>query len=711
MVQNAKKPAPKSTGKKAPDPVFATQQGRRLAVCTPFDDDFFLITRFSGMEAVSGAFQFKLDLVVESGRIEAGKASEKDQEIQNLVGQLASVSFALQDNDEKADQRYFHGMIRRILALPSDGRFLHYTMELVPWTWLLTQRTNSRVFQNKTVLEIVDKVFGALNDDFPFVGVKWSPKEGASSDALTGTYTRRDYCVQYRETDLNFISRLLEQEGISYYFDHNSDGHTLVLFDDSQKVPFCKGEEKDSTLSYVNSAVADVNTIRDWKKQSAIGPGKYSSNAYHMQLAGNPPKEISALARTSFFHNLENYEYTADYTVQFVNPERRLGEISPEGQRLADVRLEEQEMPQQLMSGQSWWRSFASGHKFTMDKHSTDNDTYVLLSVEHLILQDKDFVSSTDTGAHPGVAFLCVLNKVKVRPQRITPKPLICGPQTAKVVGKEGENIWLDEYGRARVQFHWERNSKEDENSTCWVRVVQSWAGDAWGTYFHPRIGDEVVVEFMEGDPDLPIITGSLFNSKNKPIYELPEHSTRSGIKTGSLKNGNSQNFNELRFEDKLGHEQIFLNAERDMDHRVENDYRQLVGNNQHIIVKASYAASVGSNSSCEVTGDSREKIGGKMSLQVTGARHETVGKVYLVQAGDQIHFASGTTIVIEGGQEVAIKGPGGFVSVGPSGVTIQGTAVTINSGGSAASGASPSPDAPDKPDVADDGTKGTKMA
>jgi type VI secretion system secreted protein VgrG len=694
---------------------LATQENRRLAVHTPLDDDFFLITRFSGMEAMSALFQFKLDLVVERVRIDSKDPSATDQQIQDLVGKKAWVSFLLEDQAKEtkasktnAGMRYFHGMIRRIMAHPADDRFLHYTMELVPWAWLLTQRTNSRIHQNKDVLEIVDAVFVELRNDFPLAKCEHTK--------FTRQLRKRDYCVQYQETDFNFISRLLEVEGLSFYFEHTADNHVMVVFEDSQtQLEFCAKTEAESAIPYMNAATADEKTIREWRTQREVGPGKFSSKAYHMQLAGKADESLAAaaLAKDPFFHALETYEYTADYTVQFVDPGRRLQEIVTEGETLAEVRLDEQELPLRLMAGQSWWRNLYCGHKFKMTDHPnrTDNAIYVLLSVEYLIFQDQDYISGSETGPHPTFAFTCVPIESKIRPPRITPKPLMYGPQTARVSVKKGEESWLDSYGRVRVQFHWERNGKDNETSACWIRVSQSWAGNGWGAYFWPRLGDEVVVEFLEGDPDLPLITGSVFNAQNKPLYSLPINYTRSGILTRSSKGGGSQNFNELRFEDKMGQEQIFLNAERDMDHRVENDYRQFVGKNQHLIVQSAFNESIGADASRQITGNCKETIGGKLSLQVTGARHETVGNVYLVQAGDQIHLASGTSIVIEGGSEVCIKGPGGFVSIGPSGVTIQGTTVNVNSGGPAASGSSPSPDNPDKPEVADDGSKGTKLA
>jgi len=375
------------------------------------------------------------------------------------------------------------------------------------------------------------------------------------------------------------------------------------------------------------------------------------------------------------------------------------------------VRLEEDQLPQKIFAGHSNCRTFVGAGRFTLSQHFDSDGDYILTSVKCTVSQSPDYLSNQPNGSAYRNEFTCVPFAVPVRPLRVTPKPLISGPQTAVVSVKEGEESWIDKFGRVRVQFPWDREGKDNETSACWVRVAQAWAGSGWGVHFWPRTGQEVVVEFLEGDPDRPMISGSVYNSRNMPPYKLPENHTRSGIQSRSLKEGTSKNFNELRFEDKKGQEQIFLNAEKDMDHRVENDHRIFVGAAQHLSVAGLQNVSIGSDHSAEFGANRMEEVAAKFSLHVGDSHHETVKNVYTLKAGDEIHLHSDVKIVIEGKSRVSIKGPGGFIDIGDSGVTIVGKEVNVNSGGSAESGSEAKPDAPQKPHIADDGTKGTKMA
>jgi type VI secretion system secreted protein VgrG len=300
---------------------------------------------------------------------------------------------------------------------------------------------------------------------------------------------------------------------------------------------------------------------------------------------------------------------------------------------------------------------------------------------------------------------------VPFRPQRLSPKPFVQGPQTAVVVGPAGEEIYPDKYGRVKVQFFWDRLGKKNENSSCWVRVSQPWAGKNWGSVSIPRVGQEVIVEFLEGDPDRPIITGRVYNDDQMPPYTLPDNMTRTTFMSRSTKGGGSSNYNELRFEDKKGDEQIFLNAEKDMDHRVENDSREFVGKDRSLIVKGDQKEKVEGAQHAEVTGSRNEKVGQSMSLQVGQSLNEKTGMKFAHDAGQEIHLKAGMNVVIEAGLELTIKASGGFINIGPAGIAISGTPlVLINSGGAAGAGSGSSPEDPQKPDEADDGSKGGKM-
>jgi len=308
-------------------------------------------------------------------------------------------------------------------------------------------------------------------------------------------------------------------------------------------------------------------------------------------------------------------------------------------------------------------------------------------------------------------------------------KPRIYGPQTAFVVVPSGEEMYIDKYGRVCIQFFWDRVRQPNTVDNTWVRVAQSWGGKGWGTYFWPRMNDEVIVEFLNGDPDNPMIVGSVYNATNMPRYELPDHSTRSGLVTRSSKGGSEKNANELRFEDKMGSEQIFLNAERDMDHRTENDHRRFVGFNDSLIVKnnqnekieADFNREIGNNlvekidtnAEIEVGSDLIEKIGNNYSENVGNNHAEKVGQNYALDAGMEVYLKGGMTVVIESGMELCLKGAGGFITIGPSGIAISGPMVMINSGGAPVSGTPgtvTAPSSPKAPDEADDGSKGGAM-
>jgi type VI secretion system secreted protein VgrG len=325
--------------------------------------------------------------------------------------------------------------------------------------------------------------------------------------------------------------------------------------------------------------------------------------------------------------------------------------------------------------------------------------------------------------------FSAVSSDIVFKPALTAHKPRIYGPQTATVVAPTGEEMFIDKLGRVCVQFFWDRARQPNTIDNTWVRVAQPWAGSGWGTFFWPRLKDEVVVQFLNGDPDNPVVTGSVYNGVNVPKYKLPDMSTRSGLVTRSSKGGSAQNANELRFEDKSGSEQIFLNAERDMDHRTENDNRRFVGGkdsllvkgaqyeeigtDHHLNVKGNKVEKVASKSDADIGTDLNQQIGQNLSVSVGQNHGEKVGQNYAMDAGMQVYIKAGQTVVIESGMELCLKGAGGFITIGPSGIAISGTMVMINSGGAAVSGSPPQltdPGPPTKPDEADDGSKGGKM-
>jgi len=650
-----------------------TQEKRLIAIETSLGADVLLLKSLAGREAISRLYSFSVELLSEKSSIS----------FDDIVGQRVAISVT-QANDAK---RYINGFVSRFSQIGADERFTEYHAEVVPWLWFLTRTAACRIFQNMTVPDIVSKVF----KDFGFNDFK---------NSLQGTYEKWDYCVQYRETAFNFVSRLMEQEGIFYFFEHEKDKHTLVLADRPSTHKLCP-EQPKGRLDYTAGALLQGDVVHDWHLEQEFRTGKYSLKDYNFEtpsanLEVKEPSIISVDGNSRY----EIYDYPGEY------------EKKGDGETIAKTRMQEEETTHLLASGSSDCRGFIAGYRFDLEGHSRKdmNKSYVLLEVHHSASVGESYSAEpSKDGEQYANSFTCIPHSVPFRPARITPKPFVQGPQTAVVVGKSGEEIWVDKYGRVKVQFHWDREGKKDENSSSWVRVSQPWAGKNWGAVWIPRIGQEVIVDFLEGDPDQPIITGRVYNAEQMPPYTLPDNQTRSTFMSRSSKSGGSSNYNEVRFEDKKGSEQIFINAEKDMDLRVENDSREFVGNDRSLIVKGNQKEKVEGDLHGETGGNRNEKVGQSMSLQVGQNLQEKSGQNFAHEAGMEIHLKAGMNVVIEAGMELTIKAGGNFVNIGPAGVAISGTMVLINSGGAAGSGSGSSPQDPQKPEEADDGTKGGK--
>ncbi len=671
-----------------------TQDNKLIQIDTPLGKDALLLKSFAGSESISRLFSFSAELLSEDSSISFDK----------IVGQRVGISVT-QGN---RDKRYINGFVSRFSQTGADARFTQYHAEVVPWLWFLTRSAACRIFQNMTVPDIITKVFTDLKfNDF--------------RKSLQGTYQQWDYCVQYRETAFNFVSRLMEQEGIFYFYEHEKDKHTLVLADRPGAHKPCPGQPK-GRLDYTPGGLLQEDVIRDWQLEQELRTGKYSLKDYNFEtpstdLGVNEPSVINVDSNTKY----EIYDYPGEYSNK------------SDGQTIAKTRMQEEESTNMLATGSSDCRGFIAGFRFDLDGHSRKdmNKCYVLTEVHHSATVGESYYDeSPQIGEQYSNHFSCIPLTVPFRPARQTPKPFVQGPQTAVVVGKSGEEIWVDKYGRVKVQFFWDREGKKDENSSCWVRVSQPWAGKNWGAVWIPRMGQEVIIDFLEGDPDQPIITGRVYNAEQMPPYALPDNQTRSTYMSRSSKGGSSSNFNEIRFEDKAGSEQVFLNAEKDMDLRVENDSREFVGNDRHLSITGNQNEKVGKDRNEQVTGDHNEKITGDKSLNVTGDSKESItgassinittsldekiGTNFSHLSGQNIYIKGGMNVTIEAGLQLSLVVGGNFVTIGPAGVAITGTMVMINSGGAAGSGTPANPVAPKDPidpDIADDGSKGTKLS
>ena len=655
-----------------------TQENRIIAVDTPLGRDVLLLHSFSGVEGISRLFSFNLSLLSENSNIA----------FTDIIGQRVTISVATSN----PSPRYINGFVSRFAQAGADPRFAYYQAEVVPWLWFLTRNANCRIFQNLTIPDIIAKIF----NDRGF--------GGEFSNKLQGTYQPQEYCVQYRETDFNFVSRLMEQYGIFYYFEQHESKHTLVLADSPSIHENCPGQ---STFSFQETAGSgglpeDKDVVTAWRMEQEMRTGRCALTDFNFKTPSNSLlSNTDSVIEVGGNSKYEIFDYPGIY------------ETKSEGDEVSKTRMEEEEASYTIVSGSGVCRPFVPGYRFTLKDHYRPdmNATYILTELQHSGSLGDSYTSDDLSGISYSNQFTCIPSTTKFRPARLTPHPFVQGPQTAIVVGPAGEEIYVDNYGRVKVQFHWDREGKRDEKSSCWIRVSHPWAGKNWGAISIPRIGQEVIVDFLEGDPDRPIITGRVYNAEQMPPYTLPDYQTRSTWLSRSSKKGDKPNFNEIRFEDKKGSEQFFMNAEKDMDWRVEEESREFVGKNRHLIVKQDQKELVEGGKHLEVKQDHIVKIDGSYSHQAGMNRDEKTGTAWAHEAGQTIYIKGGMTVVIEAGMELSLKGAGGFVDIGPAGVTIQGTLVNINSGGSAASGSGPNVKDPAAPDQADDGSKGTKLS
>jgi len=668
-----------------------TQENRVLKISTPLGKDVLLLQGFSGQEAISSLFHFHLDLLAEN---QTSVAFDK------LLGQKVTVELML-PNEET---RYFSGIISSLSQGGRDQTFTRYRAEMVPQFWLLTRRAQSRIFQTMTVPDILKKVLDGLDVKFD----------------IQGTFQPRDYCTQYRESDFQFASRLMEEEGIYYFFKHSADSHKMVLANTPQSHPDLPG---DSRIIYeeLGGGTREEERIYRWEKVQDLRSGKYTLWDHcfelpHKHLEAEKPIQdsvqvgkVSHKLKVGGNDSLEIYDYPGAYAQRFDGVDPGGGDRASDLQKIFDdngrtvgIRMQQEALPSVVINGASNCRHLVSGHKFNLTRHFNADGQYVITSLSHVAQHGYDAAGMDKADDHYSNMFTCIPFALPFRPLRSTPRPVVRGSQTAVVVGPSGEEIFTDKYGRVKVQFHWDREGKNDATSSCWVRVGTPWAGKNWGMIHIPRIGQEVVVDFLEGDPDQPIIIGSVYNADQMPPYGLPDNKTLSGIRSRSTLQGSTDNFNEIRFEDKKGSEQVILHAEKDLLESVENDTQEYVGNDRFLKVANDQKELVVNDKHVHVKGQFREKVESDMSHQVGGKRHEKVATVYVLDSGQEIHLKGGMKVIIEAGVQLSLKGPGGFVDIGPAGVTIQGTMVLINSGGAAGSGTAASPDDPEDPDISD---------
>ncbi|HEV1286757.1 MAG TPA: type VI secretion system tip protein TssI/VgrG [Bryobacteraceae bacterium] len=607
-----------------------TQTDRPLKITTPLGPDILLLRAVQGHEEISHLFGFHVDMV----------ADQKDEvRFDQIIGQSVTVEMRLLDDSK----RYFNGIVNRFSQGRRDETFVHFSAEIVPKFWLLSKKVRSRVFQHQTVPEILKAVLVGFDVSYD----------------ITGTYYQRDYCVQYRESDFAFASRLMEEEGIYYFFKHSDGNHQMLVSDNTSKHPTVSGQ---STAIY-EEVFAEVRTdmrVIAWEKIQELRSGEYTLWDHTFELPTNhlegKEKTIVTVPVGKVVHKLnlandtlEIYDYPGRYAQRFdgIDPSGgpRPSDIShtfEDRTRTVRLRMEQEEVLGIRIEGKSDCGQFTAGHKFTLERHFDADAAYLLMRVEHEA-RDESYRSEQPDVAQYSYEnrFVCIPEALRYRPQRVTPVPEIAGMQTATVVGPLGEEIWVDKYGRVKVQFHWDREGKMDANSSCWVRVAQVWAGNKWGAFFWPRIGHEVVVIFEEGDPDQPLIVGSVYNADNMPWFKLPINKQLAGFKSASVRGTAHQNFNAIVFNDEKGKEHLAIHSENNLGLNSEKNKMIHAGASKGERVGIANILTVGKI--IPVTGGSGGGFEGGSTMN-TPPPSEILGMNAMITYGDQFQLVSGVS-------------------------------------------------------------------
>jgi type VI secretion system secreted protein VgrG len=548
--------------------------------------DAFTFRRMRGREAVSELFDYSVELLSEDDGVQ----------LEEILGTPLMLSMEL-----SGATRYFHGHVVQFAYAGTDGSYACYHARVRPWLWFLSTTTDCRIFQSLSAPKIIERIFAK----YPVASYTFN---------LSENHPQRDYCVQYNESDLNFVQRLCEDEGIFFYFEHRKGEHKLILADNKEAYLQRGGYHEVPFYPRDDESRRERDHLYEWRSALDVRPGRFSQTSFDFE---RPRADLATRRSAPLPHSRsdgEVYCYPACYV-----------EID-HGDQLARLRLEEHQATHKRMRGAGTVAGLGCGQTFGLTNYprKDQNDRYLVLAVEHEIWADAYRSSSSGGEEEP---YLCQIevqpSAVPFRPPLVTPKPVMAGPESAIVTGPAGEEIWTDKYGRVKVQFPWDRLGKNDENSSCWVRVSQAWAGGGFGSIHIPRIGQEVLVEFLQGDVDRPIITGRVYDGTNMPPYALPGSATQSGIKSDSSKGGGGSN--ELRFEDKKGQEQVYLHAQKNEDIVVENDKTETVGHDETIQIANDRTEQVGNNETLSVAVDRTRNVGSNETVTIGGSRTDTV--------------------------------------------------------------------------------------
>uniref|UniRef100_Q02CG3 Rhs element Vgr protein n=1 Tax=Solibacter usitatus (strain Ellin6076) TaxID=234267 RepID=Q02CG3_SOLUE len=636
---------------------------RPLKLTTPLGADALILFHFQGREAISEVFHFELKAVWEN----KSTLLPFDQ----LLGKKVTVEVSSPKN-----KRYFNGIVCKVTQYSQDQTFTYYYLEVVPELWLLDRKLCSRTFQHLNVPDILKKVLTGLDLDFQ----------------IEGTFQPREYCVQYRESDLAFASRLMEEEGIYYFFKHSASGHQMVLANEPKShaaIPYLASV----TFEEKSHAPLEENRVFEWSKGQEIRSGKFTAWDHTFEM---PTKNLEAtkaiqesVAVGTVTHklkvanneSLELYDYPGGYASRFDGVNKSGGDqasdlqhIFEDNQRTVGIRMQEEALSSLLIRGKGAHAGFTAGHTFELTEHYSDNGKFVLTGVEHeaeqaLLADDREerFQYSN--------RFTCIPAALPFRPPRVTPLPTVRGVQTAIVVGPAGEEIFVDKYSRVKVQFQWDREGTDDVNSSCWVRVATYWAGAQWGSIHIPRIGQEVIVDFLEGNVNCPIIVGSVYNADTMPPWTLPDNKTVSGYKSRSTPHGTADNFNMISFEDKKGSELVHVQAEKDLLTLVKNNESREVDHDRVTVIKHDETQTVTNNETITVEQ-------GNQAIEIKQGNQSTTldmgNQSTKIKMGNQTNNVDLGKIETEAMQSIELKVGQSSIKIDQMGVTIKGMMISI---------------------------------
>ncbi|MGP9644662.1 MULTISPECIES: type VI secretion system Vgr family protein [unclassified Halomonas] len=629
---------------------MANGKGLQFTLTLPGVDDIAVID-FTHREALSQPFELVLNLASRDGRLDAAE----------LLDREATLT-VWQDGEAL---RHVHGIVSEFGRGDRGHRRTFYSLVLRPALWRLSLRHNSRVFQKVDPLTIIN----TLCDERGITDVAF---------AVTRELPEREYCVQYRETDLAFIERLAAEEGLFYFHEFEESAHRLVFADDPQVL----ANVGERTYHSRAGGTAPTRHVRKLSHTARVAAATATLKDYSFK---NP---AYAQLHEHLGRDVETHGQQMDYE-HFDYPGRYKQDAS--GQPFTRIRLEELRREAITANAESDLPELAPGVRFSLTDHDTQslNRDWQVVAVHHTGEQpqtlEEDSISSSESGG-----MTRYFNQVTLipgdAPWRATPnpKPRVDGPQVAFVVGPEGEEIYCDEHGRVKVQFPWDRYAEPNETASCWVRVAQGWAGGGYGSIAIPRIGHEVIVSFLEGDPDQPLVTGRTYHAVNIPPYPLPEHKTRTVLRTQSHK---AEGFNELRFEDEAGEEQIWLHAQKDLELLTLNDRIEEIRNDSFLKVHNDRISEIDVDDHHTVHGNRFEHAEGQQHLTVQGTLHINAGQAWLSESGRELHIKAGHKVVLEAGSELTLNAGGSFLKLDDGGITISGPNVKVNAGGSPSNG------------------------